>query len=156
VAKALLAHERTQHGDVFLAGGDGAELDLPALARERVGGEAGRIADASLRDALARNEMEHRAFALEVERRRAQRRAGRAPGAESSLLKVFSSELNQRRLELALRVLGPDALGWEGPGFAPEALATARDWLRSRGNTIEGGTTEIQLEILARQVLGLP
>ena len=51
---------------------------------------------------------------------------------------------------------GPQALGWEGPGFTPEELGMTRDWLRSRGNTIEGGTSEIQLNIIAKQVLGLP
>jgi alkylation response protein AidB-like acyl-CoA dehydrogenase len=47
-------------------------------------------------------------------------------------------------------------LGWEGPGFEPEELDRTRAWLRTRGNSIEGGTTEIQLNILAKHVLGLP
>jgi alkylation response protein AidB-like acyl-CoA dehydrogenase len=51
---------------------------------------------------------------------------------------------------------GPQALGWEGPGFDAEELALTREWLRSRGNTIEGGTSEIQLNIIAKHVLGLP
>jgi acyl-CoA dehydrogenase len=51
---------------------------------------------------------------------------------------------------------GPQALGWTGPGFSDEELALTRDWLRSRGNTIEGGTSEVQLNIIAKNVLGLP
>jgi acyl-CoA dehydrogenase len=156
IAKALLQHERTQHGDVFSSGADGEDLDLSRLARDRTGDDSGRIADAVLRDRIAGNDMDHAAFRYTLERISAGRRAGRKPGAESSLLKVEASELNMRRLELALHVLGPDALGWAGPGFDDTARQTTRDWLRSRGNSIEGGTTEIQLEILAKQVLGLP
>jgi alkylation response protein AidB-like acyl-CoA dehydrogenase len=55
-----------------------------------------------------------------------------------------------------LAIAGPQALGWEGVGFDESELALTRDWLRSRGNSIEGGTSEIQLNIIAKRVLGLP
>jgi len=55
-----------------------------------------------------------------------------------------------------LSILGPECLGWEGDGFEPSELDLCRVWLRSRGNTLEGGTSEIQLNIIAKQVLGLP
>jgi len=55
-----------------------------------------------------------------------------------------------------MSIAGPQGLGWEGAGFSDEELQLTRDWLRSRGNTIEGGTSEIQLNIIAKQVLGLP
>ena len=51
---------------------------------------------------------------------------------------------------------GPQALGWEGPGFEEDELALTRDWLRTRGNTIEGGTSEVQRNVIAKRVLGLP
>ena len=72
------------------------------------------------------------------------------------MFKVYGTELNQRRMELMVRILGPDALGWDGVGFDDFALGTTRDWLRSRGNSIEGGTSEVQLNIIAKRVLGLP
>jgi len=72
------------------------------------------------------------------------------------MFKLYGTELNQRRQELMLAIRGPQALGWEGEGFSPDELQQTRDWLRSRGNTIEGGTSEIQLNVLAKQVLGLP
>lgn len=156
IAKALLQHERTQHGDVFSSGADGADVDLVGEARRRVGTENGRLSDGVLRHALVQDRFDHRAFEFLVQRMRETRRPGGKPGAESSLLKLYASELNMRRLALALQVLGPAATGWEGPGFSDEELALTRDWLRSRGNSIEGGTSEIQLDILAKQILGLP
>ena len=61
-----------------------------------------------------------------------------------------------RRQELMVRIMGPQALGWEGTGHAAAALSQTRDCLLSRGNSIEGGTSEIQLNIIAKHVLGLP
>ena len=83
-------------------------------------------------------------------------KAGHNPGPESSMFKVYGTELNQRRMELLLSIMGPEALGWEGDGFTKQELKLAREWLRSRGNTIEGGTSEIQLNIISKMVLGLP
>jgi alkylation response protein AidB-like acyl-CoA dehydrogenase len=71
-------------------------------------------------------------------------------------LKVMSSEVTQRRKALRVAIAGFRGLGWEGEGFSDEDLAATRDWLRTRALTIEGGTTEIQLNIIARRVLGLP
>jgi alkylation response protein AidB-like acyl-CoA dehydrogenase len=83
-------------------------------------------------------------------------KAGHKPGPESSIFKIYGTELNQRRHELVLALRGPQCLGWEGPGFDEAELAQTRDWLRSRGNTIEGGTSEVQLNIIAKHVLALP
>ena len=161
VAKALLGHERTMIADTFgvastKARARGARGFLPELAASRTGEQDGRLADAVLRDQVAAFEMESRAFALTVQRTKDAARAGHQPGSESSMFKIYGTELNQRRYELMVRILGPDALGWEGPGFDETDLETTRDWLRSRGNTIEGGTSEVQLNIIAKHVLGLP
>jgi len=100
--------------------------------------------------------MDQACLDLTLARARDGAKAGRPPGPESSIFKYYGTELNQRRRALALDVLGPQALGWEGPGFDDEELRATRDWLRSRGNTIEGGTSEVQLNIIAKRVLGLP
>ena len=83
-------------------------------------------------------------------------KAGNQPGAESSMFKVLGTENNMRRSELEVRIAGPQGLGWDGPGFEQEELDRTRAWLRTRGNSIEGGTSEIQLNIIAKHVLGLP
>ena len=161
VAKALLGHERNMIGDVFGAGGGarnkttGANA-LAELAREYLGERDGKVADPVLRDRVAQISIEERCFLLTTQRSADTLKAGHKPGPESSIFKIYGTELNQRRHELMLTLRGPQALGWEGKGFDDRELQQTRDWLRSRGNTIEGGTSEVQLNIIAKHVLSLP
>jgi len=161
VAKALLGHERTMIGDVFGAGAGArnkpiAGNPLAEMAREYLGEHGGRIADPVLRDRVVQVTMDERCFALTTQRSADAMKAGHKPGPESSIFKIYGTELNQRRHELMLSLRGPQCLGWEGPGFDDNELVQTRDWLRSRGNSIEGGTSEVQLNIIAKHVLGLP
>lgn len=160
VAKALLGHERNMIGDLFgVGGGRGksvAKNAVAELAREYVGERDGRIADAVLRDRVTQIAMDERCFALTLQRSADSVKAGHRPGPESSIFKVYGTELNQRRHEVMLSIRGPQCLGWEGKGFDERELTQTRDWLRSRGNTIEGGTSEVQLNIIAKHALGLP
>ena len=72
------------------------------------------------------------------------------------MLKNYGCELNKRRYELMLQAIGSQGLGWEGEGFNDEELQLTREWLRSKANSIEGGTSEVQLNVIAKRVLGLP
>jgi alkylation response protein AidB-like acyl-CoA dehydrogenase len=63
--------------------------------------------------------------------------------------------LNQERCELMVEATGNRAFGWEGDGYAPNELALTRSWLRSKANSIEGGTTEVNLNIVAKRIIGL-
>ena len=89
---------------------------------------------------------------------RAQLRAGRVPGPESSIGKVHQGGLNQRIQLLATSVLGAAAVAWtsDGESWARSMPHEVRGMLRSRANTIEGGTTEVNKNILGERVLGLP
>jgi len=167
VAKALLGYERAMIADAFGASRGGKQKDatksaqgsrLVQLARQYgfANGEGEPLADAVLRDEIARLEMDERAFHLTVQRSRDAAKAGHQPGPESSLFKVYATELNKDRHELMVRIAGAQGLGWEGPGYDEDEIALTRAWLRSRGNSIEGGTSEIQLNIIAKRVLGLP
>ena len=105
--------------------------------------------------------MDQACLDLAMQRSKDGARAGHKPGHESSIFKLVGTEMNQRRRELLCSILGPQSLGWEagpsdGEGFEESELKATRDWLRSRGNTIEGGTSEIQLDIIAKHTLGLP
>jgi alkylation response protein AidB-like acyl-CoA dehydrogenase len=156
VGKAVLEFERSTHGEVFSTAGTSEENPLVTAARRHAGFEGGRITDASLRREIAQSEMDRRCFELTIGRIHDERKPGDKPGAESSLLKWYASEFNMRRQHLLTQIAGPQALGWEGEGFEEEDLETTRDWLRSRGNSIEGGTSEIQLGVVAKRILGLP
>jgi alkylation response protein AidB-like acyl-CoA dehydrogenase len=161
VAKALLGHERNMIGDVFgtsvTARRKGTEKNaLAELARDYIGERSGQVADPVVRDRVTQISMDERVFALTMQRSADNLKAGHRPGAESSIFKIYGTELNQRRHELMLAIRGPQGLGWEGPGFDDKELAQTREWLRSRGNTIEGGTSEVQLNIIAKHVLDLP
>ncbi|MBM4362017.1 MAG: acyl-CoA dehydrogenase family protein [Deltaproteobacteria bacterium] len=157
VAKALLGHEREMIAAVFGSGQRTRGADVVVdTARRALAAAEGPLPDPVLRDRTAQLLMDQACFQLTVQRTADGARAGRRPGAESSLFKIYGTELNQRRQELLCSLRGPESLGWEGPGFDPEAVDQTRDWLRSRGNTIEGGTSEVQLDIIAKRVLDLP
>lgn len=153
IAKALLGHERTMIADLFKDRVPGNPL--VDLARQYAG-DGERIRDPLLRDRVVQNEMDHACLDLTLERARDGAKAGHKPGPESSIFKYYGTEANMRRRELMVEILGPQGLGWEGPGFDDKELEVTRNWLRSRGNSIEGGTSEIQLNIIAKRVLGLP
>jgi alkylation response protein AidB-like acyl-CoA dehydrogenase len=160
VAKALLRHERGMVGESIAAGGArpdalrGYTLRKHALASIGLGDD-GRLDDAAIRDDLIRSEMEQEAMRQTLRRANDRLRSGARPGPESSIFKVVGTELNQRRWELGTRIAGLDGVGW-AEGFSDRDRCLATHWLRSRGNTIEGGTSEIQRNIIARRVLGLP
>ena len=160
VAKALLGHERTMIADTFGVSSERSakrtRSPMADHALRYLGEQDGQLADAVMRDQVAQNEMDSKAFGLTVQRAKDAAKAGHQPGPESSMFKVYGTEINMRRNELAVRIAGPQALGWEGPGFEDEEIELTRDWLRSRGNSIEGGTSEVQLNIIAKHVLGLP
>ena len=81
-------------------------------------------------------------------------KAKQAHPAFSSALKYYGAELNKRRHELLMSAGGHDALEWEGAASLDGAAA--RNWLRSKANSIEGGTSEVQLNVIAKRILELP
>ncbi|MCG3171323.1 MAG: putative acyl-CoA dehydrogenase FadE17 [Pseudomonadales bacterium] len=153
IAKYLLTHEREMISALFGVGSAG-QATLAEVARDRIGLRAGRLADPGLRHDIARQAIDAEAFAATLERVVDEAKSGLGTGAASSLLKYYGTELNKRRHELLMAIGGAEALGWEGERFDGGALA--RGWLRSKGNSIEGGTSEIQLNIIAKRILGLP
>jgi alkylation response protein AidB-like acyl-CoA dehydrogenase len=152
VANATLSGERAMvsgasgSGGVDRIGGRGVE-HLLELARA-----SGRDRDPVVRQQLMRLYSEEQIRAWTNQRTRAQAKAGRAPGPESSVGKVHQGELNQRIQLLATDLLGAGAVAWSGTQLPLEV----RGMLRSRANTIEGGTTEVNKNIVGERVLGLP
>lgn len=152
VAKYLLTHEREMIGESGL--GQAGSRSVSDIAREAIGLEQARLADPALRRDIAWLEIDEQALALSLDRARDEARAGASLGASSAMFKYFGTELNKRRQELLMSIHGLQALDWSGPQSHDGHLP--KTWLRSRANSIEGGTTEIQLNIVAKHLLGLP
>jgi alkylation response protein AidB-like acyl-CoA dehydrogenase len=146
VAMTTLLHERATLGFALTAMLEVNVRKLLTLARERAGN------DPALRDRVAREWIEQRALRLTNYRALTQLVKTGMPGPEGSVSKLHWSESNQRLTKLALELLGPDAQLWNGDGGGYWQYQQ----LRSRGNTIEAGTSEILRNIIAERVLGLP
>jgi alkylation response protein AidB-like acyl-CoA dehydrogenase len=151
VVNAALGGERTMvsgsgAGGVERIGGSGVP-HLIRLAREN-----GRWADSTVRQTLMSLYCEERVRQWTNARVRDNARAGRAAGPESSIGKVHQGEMNQRIQMAAAELLGPGATAWTGAEMPFEV----HGMLRSRANTIEGGTSEVNRNILGERVLGLP
>lgn len=144
VAKYLLGHEREMISGMGL-GSRGAD-PLVEAARKGV--------DPILRAQIALFEVRSRAFAAMSERFIDELKAGKAHPAQPSMMKYYGTELNKARHELIMAAGGSDALEWESE--ASHHGAAPRAWLRTKANSIEGGTSEIQLNIIAKRILDLP
>lgn len=153
IARKLLQYERQN----VAAAGFGGELKrIEARARQLFGIDAqGRIADAALRERIAHADMYEYATRLTMQRAQREVDAGQASSA-SSVVKYAAAHANQQHYELMIETLGYEGLGWQGAPYEAENLEQTRKWLRSKGNSIEGGTSEINLNVIARRVLGLP
>ena len=146
VAKYLLGHEREMIAGMGLGGMGG--LGGGSL------GSALKPDNPLLRADIAAFDVDALAFAAMSERFFEMFKAGEAHPASPSMMKYAGTELNKRRHELIMAAGGSDALEWDGE--RSKNGKTPRDWLRTKGNSIEGGTSEIQLNIVAKHILGMP
>lgn len=152
VAKYLLQFERDSISSIGERGGKRA---MSEVAKEQVGVDGQRqLADPLLRAQLSSFEIDEVAFKYASERASDQMKVGQAHPSFSAAMKYYGSEMNKRRHELYMSMGGSDALEWESER-SQEGLA-ARTWLRTKANSIEGGTSEIMLGIVAKRILNLP
>ncbi|HEY7775292.1 MAG TPA: acyl-CoA dehydrogenase family protein [Kineobactrum sp.] len=154
VAKALLVHERKLMAEI---GSDSPRKEIPLLeaAREYLEFNDGRIVNAELRSNLADHEMRMHAIGLTHRRTFEERTAGVSSPAALAM-KYLGTEAMKNKSELLLAIMGSRGLGWEGPGFSDAEIDATRLWAGSKAMTIAGGTSEIQLNVIARNVLQLP
>lgn len=151
LSKLLLTHERDS---VATTRSFSAEQSLGVQAAHYLGTQDGRLMDSSLREDIARYEVDLWAFTAAAERAGDLAAIAQGGPGWSSLLKLQYADLNQRRLELLMAAGGSDILEWESE--KTRHGEDARAWLRSKANSIEGGTSEIQLNIISKRVLNLP
>jgi alkylation response protein AidB-like acyl-CoA dehydrogenase len=153
VAKYLLGHEREMISGMGLPTGGRNPLIEGAIATVGLDHD-GRLADPVLRTQIALFEVRAKAFAAMSERFLDELKAGRAHPAQPSMMKYVGTELNKERHELMMAAGGSDALEWESD--RSNTGAAPRSWLRTKANSIEGGTSEVQLNIIAKRILELP
>ena len=159
IAKRLLQYERQNISGGFGGGGGagGSAADLAVVAKSYAGTDGGgHLADADLRQRITRNEMDFRTLRQTIGRTAAEARASNGPSAATSIIKYAAAEFAKERSELMVEAMGHQGLGWEGEGYTPGELTAVHGWLRSKGNSIEGGTTEVNINVVAKRVLGLP
>jgi alkylation response protein AidB-like acyl-CoA dehydrogenase len=160
IAKRLLQFERDNISTGLGGGGGGlggAPVGVVKLAQRYVGlDESGRLADADLRKRIIEHQMETRAFQLTVRRAADETKSNQGPSAATSIMKYAGAKIAQDRTELSIEAMGHQGLGWEGDGFESDELASTRGWLRAKANSIEGGTSEVNLNVVSKRVLGLP
>ena len=158
IAKRLLQHERSGLGSAASAARADPRTRLPNIAKTYVGlDEAGRIADADLRARIILFEMEARAFALTIERVSAETRGrNRGPSPAASIMKQVGSFLRRDGAELTTEIMGVRGLGWEGEAFTADERAATRNLFASKAGGIAGGSQEVQWNIIAKRILGLP
>ena len=155
VAKNLLVHERGMLGTMSPLRGTTGPENLGQYAAEQIGLDAaGRLDDPNLRERIAQAELDNWAYNLTVERMTDEANAGNGLGAKSSMLKYAASELTKRGTELRMDIEGTTASTIGADGIEYGSLAN--NWLYNRAYSILGGTTEVQLNIISKRVLGLP
>ncbi|MDB5499442.1 MAG: acyl-CoA dehydrogenase [Phenylobacterium sp.] len=160
IAKRLLQFERENISAGLGGGNIGQAIPLPTVieaARGYVGvDETGRLADRDLRRRLTDHLMEARSFQLTVRRAADEAKSNQGPSAATSIMKYAGAKIAQERNELLVEAMGAQGLGWAGEGYSPAELTALRTMLRSKGNSIEGGTSEINLNVVSKRVLALP
>ncbi|MDE0192899.1 MAG: acyl-CoA dehydrogenase family protein [Gammaproteobacteria bacterium] len=154
VGKRLLQYERSSIGG--RGGTRQRAKTIDEWAKEYVGEVDGRIADPAIRDAVTEQRIGDDAYQLTIRRSFEEATSSQAPSFLSSMFKLYGTEQNMRRNDLLMSILGTQGLGWAGDGFTGAERGSTRGWLRSKANSIEGGTSEIQRNIIAKRVLGLP
>ncbi len=152
VGKRLLQHERASQTGAAVPGGGGRGRSLTETAR------AYGACDAvpGFLDEVNRNAMDARAHGLTLERAMAEARGNSGPGHTPSILKNSATQVAQARAELTLEAMGLHGRGWEGEPFAVGELEAVKSWLFGKAMSIYGGSAEIQNNIIAKRILGLP
>jgi acyl-CoA dehydrogenase len=154
VAKALLIHERKLMAEI---GSDSPRKIVAPneAAHKYLEFENGKIVDAQLRSDLVDYNMQMHAIAL-THFRTFEEKARGVHSAAALVMKYLGTEAEKTKSELLLAIMGSQGLGWEGDSFTAEELDTTRLWAMSKAMTIAGGSSEIQLNVIAKSVLELP
>jgi len=150
VAKYLLGHERE-----MISGADSSErgAGIGAMLKRQAAKDGGSL-DPVLRAELAMFDIDALAFSAMGEKFLDEVKVGKAHPAQPNMMKYAGTELNKRRHELIMAAGGSTALEWESEDT--DGGKPARSWLRTKANSIEGGTSEVMLNVISKRILELP
>lgn len=155
VGKRLLQHERSGMEALVAGSASASDSSLVREAEQAVGLRDGRLADEGVREDVLRYEMNNRVFRL-AQRRAVEESDGGTPGPVTSIFKVYGSELQQNYYDLVTRMRGSRGYGVDEDAFSAAERETVSRWLYYRAASIYSGSNEIQRNIIAKRVLGLP
>ncbi len=158
VGKRLLQFERSTHAGINISGSQGGrseESKMPEWVGDYVPKVSGKLSDPALRKWLTEFEMNSHAQRL-TQRRAIEELSSRAPGFTSSAVKLTNALNIQNGDELLVAAMGHQGLRWDVQTADQQELAVLQKWLYQKSLTIAGGTKEVQLNIIAKRVLGLP
>ena len=145
VAKYLLGHEREM---ISGAGGNDRMNTIGAILSRN------GVEDPLLRAELAMFDVDALAYGAMGEKFLDEIKVGKAHPAQPNMMKYAGTELNKRRHELVMAAGGSAALEWDSA--QSNGGSSARNWLRTKANSIEGGTSEVMLNVIAKRILDLP
>jgi alkylation response protein AidB-like acyl-CoA dehydrogenase len=155
IAKRLLQYERQNISATGFGADRASGPTLADIAKKYSGVKDGIIADGDLRSRVTRQMMYEQAYMLTIARNTEMAKAGADVGPGTSIIKYAAAKMNQTKTELQVEAMGYQGLGWDGDGFKPGEIMSTRAMLRAKGNSIEGGTSEVNLNVVAKRVLGL-
>lgn len=154
LGKQLLQHERAAMSK-FGEGGTPSHDPL-VVGRKYLYDTDGNLREPELRTRLAGTLMDAQALALTHRRLTEQALADRNVKGLAAIMKLVMSEQQVAKYELLVQLMGQRGLGWEGDEFSRDEHEICRQWLLAKTYTISGGSSEVQLNIIAKRVLGLP
>jgi alkylation response protein AidB-like acyl-CoA dehydrogenase len=155
VGKRLLQHERSGMSALVGGGPRDPGPNLSEVAKTYIDQNNGKLGEPALRAEIIRHAMNSRAFRL-TQRRTVEESSGSTPGPATSIFKMYGTELQQQRSALLVKIRGFRGLGWSGDTFTNEEIEGMRSFLGGRAASIYSGSNEIQRNIVAKRVLGLP
>ena len=156
VGKRLLQHERSGMESLLAGSTSKKDESLLGIAKEYLGVTNGKLAEPLTRDEIVTYQMNSESLQLTRKRVVEETQSGATPGPATSIFKVISSELEQKNYDLITKVRGSRGFGVDELEFSEQERAIVKQFFFTRAASIYSGSNEVQRNIIAKRVLGLP
>ena len=156
VGKRLLQHERSGMESLLAGSTSKKDESLLGIAKEYLGVTNGKLAEPLTRDEIVTYQMNSESLQLTRKRVVEETQSGATPGPATSIFKVISSELEQKNYDLITKVRGSRGFGVDELEFSEQERTIVKQFFFTRAASIYSGSNEVQRNIIAKRVLGLP